>query len=67
MRSSRIGGTVDYRALAQLHRPDDAGLRLEVVRLAREGLEPADIAMALRLHVNQVKGWLADGHRGGPA
>ena len=60
-----IGGLLDYRALAQLYRPDDNGLRREAIRLASQGLSAVDISIALRLHVEQVRGWLRD-QRGGP-
>lgn len=61
-----IGGVLDYRLLAQLHRPDDEGLRREAIRLTAQGLSPADIAVALRLHVEQVRGWLS-AREGAPA
>lgn len=45
-----IGGTLDYRLLAQQHRPtDQAALAVEVRRLAQQGLKPLDIAAALNL------------------
>ena len=57
------GGDLDlaaYRVLANLHRPDEAGLRAEVRRLAADGLRPADIATALRLPLDAVLNLLAE-------
>lgn len=45
-----IGGALDYRVLAELHRPSDpALLKAEICRLADSGLTPMDIAIALRI------------------
>jgi DNA-binding CsgD family transcriptional regulator len=58
----RIGGTLHYSVLAEQHRPrDPEQLRLEVVRLMSTGLTTQDIAMALRLQVDQVLNLLAEG------
>lgn len=45
-----IGGVLDYRLLANQHRPpDDAAIAEEVKRLSRSGLTSRDIAQALQL------------------
>ncbi len=47
-----IDGTLDYRLLAQQHRPtDQAALAAEVRRMASQGLRPRDIAAALGMNV----------------
>lgn len=54
-------GTVDYAALAQLHRPTDHDcLVAEVRRLAREqNLSARDISVALRISLATIHEWLA--------
>lgn len=48
MNRGSIGGTLDYRALAVLHRPQDPEqLGREARRLAASGLTPNDIGSAL--------------------
>jgi len=50
MTRARIGGSLDYSRLAQLHRPTDAdALRREARALAALGLSPLDIGQALTL------------------
>jgi hypothetical protein len=50
-----IGGPIDYRRLAELHRPADPNrLATEIRRLHRDGLTAQDIAAALRIDVVQV-------------
>jgi hypothetical protein len=47
-----IGGPLDYRLLAQQHRPkDQAALAAEARRMADQGLKPRDIAAALGMNV----------------
>lgn len=56
-----IGGVLRYDLLAQLHRPaDPVDLQAEVRRLAGEQrLTAADISIALRLSLPQVREMLA--------
>lgn len=55
-----IGGALDYRLLAEQHRPQsDDALRDEVQRLASTGLTAVDISVALRLDLAVVREWLA--------
>jgi hypothetical protein len=49
---NRIGGALDYRQLAQLHKPADPSA--EIRRLHGEGLKPRDIASHLGLHIDIV-------------
>lgn len=50
MSTRTIGGTIDYSALADLHRPTDPDLqRVAVHELAARGLTVLDISNALRL------------------
>lgn len=52
----RISGQVDYRALAELHRPTDAdGLRTAALELARSGLLAGDIAQALQISTEAAR------------
>lgn len=52
---SQIGGVMDYRVLARLHRPTDpAALNAELSRLRATGLTPADISVALGLALPAV-------------
>ena len=54
-----IGGALDYRVLAELHRPrDDASLAAECRRLHATGLTPRDVATALRVDLANVLEWL---------
>jgi hypothetical protein len=55
MTRKTIGGALDYRVLAELHRPrDDAALAAECRRLAAIGLRARDVATALRLDLGEV-------------
>lgn len=51
-----IGGALDWRRLAEQHRPHDlTALAAEVRRLhAEQHMTPRDIAMALRLPITDV-------------
>jgi len=50
MKHQSIGGPLDYRLLAQLHRPSDFGsLAREAKTLAARGLSEQDIGQCLRL------------------
>jgi hypothetical protein len=52
---SRIGGTIDYAALAQMHRPaDPQAMVAEIRRLHGTGLTPRDISVALHIALAQV-------------
>ena len=51
-----IPGALDYRALAELHRPvDEAGFRHAVQQLATQGLRERDIAQHLKLDPGVVR------------
>jgi hypothetical protein len=53
--SRRIGGELDWRALADRHRPRDPGaLAREIRRQVASGLKPRDVASAMRLDLGQV-------------
>lgn len=55
-----IGGVLRYDLLAQLNRPtDNTVLSEEVRRLARNGLTPLDISVALRIDLGTVRTMLA--------
>jgi hypothetical protein len=55
-----IGGQLDYRRLADLHRPrDPSAIATEVRRLHATGLTAQDIAAALRLAPDHVLTLLA--------
>ena len=55
MTRTTVGGTLEYAALAQLHRPTSPeAIAVEIRRLHAEGLKPRDIAVALRLGLTQV-------------
>lgn len=61
MKHSRIGGTVDYARLAQLHQPTDrAALAREVSRMVSTGLTPRDVAQALRMSVADIMTMLGE-------
>lgn len=61
MTGKSIGGRLDHRALALLHRPTDpAVLAREVRQLAVLGLTARDIAQALGLAVAEVHGLLTE-------
>lgn len=47
-----IGGALDYRKLAELHRPADPSA--EIRNLHSEGLKPRDIASHLGVHIDIV-------------
>lgn len=52
---NRIGGVLDYRLLAQRHRPaDPSAIGAEIRRQASQGLKPRDIASALGVHIDIV-------------
>jgi hypothetical protein len=52
---SQIPGAVDWRTLAERHRPSDpSALAKEVKRLARDGLTARDVAEVLGLNVAVV-------------
>jgi hypothetical protein len=56
-----IGGRLDYRALANLHRPrEPQAIAAEIRRLAASGLKAADIATALNMAIEQVRQILAE-------
>jgi hypothetical protein len=51
-----IGGTLDYRRLADRHRPaDEAGFAAAVRQLAAQGLRERDIAQHLKLDPGAVR------------
>jgi DNA-binding NarL/FixJ family response regulator len=61
---NRIGGVLDYRLLANLHRPSDpVALKLEVIRLSASGLKARDIAQALQLSWVAVEQMLREEQR----
>lgn len=47
----------DYRRRAELHRPSAATIRAEALRLLASGLQPRDVAQALRVAESQVLEW----------
>lgn len=49
---NRIGGALDYRQLAQVHKPADPST--EIRSLHAQGLKPRDIASHLGLHIDIV-------------
>jgi hypothetical protein len=50
-----IGGALDYRRLAELHRPEDPqAIAKEIRRLHASGLKAGDIAAALGIAVEQI-------------
>lgn len=51
-----IGGVLNYELLARMNRPSDpTAIASEVRRLRRSGLQPRDIAQALRLDLASVR------------
>ncbi|MCC7488363.1 MAG: hypothetical protein IT485_01835 [Gammaproteobacteria bacterium] len=59
-----IGGRLDHRALAMLHRPTDPKiLAREAAKLLALGLSLQDAAAALRMPVAEVAGLLAIEHQ----
>lgn len=56
MNRSRIGGALDYRKLAELHKPTDSDvLRAAAVELRGRGLTEHDIGRALNLNPDAVR------------
>jgi hypothetical protein len=56
-----VGGQLDWRRLADLHRPTDRDqLAAEIRRLRASGLMPRDISTALRIALPVVLEALAD-------
>jgi hypothetical protein len=54
-RRASIGGALDYRRLAELHKPADAAaIAAEIRRLHGDGLKPRDISIALRISLETV-------------
>jgi hypothetical protein len=50
-----VGGSLNYAALAQLHRPTSPkAISAEIRRLHADGLKPRDISVALRIDLSQV-------------
>jgi hypothetical protein len=59
---SSIGGILDYRALAELHRPtDEEAVAREARRLRQNGLTERDIGQALQLDPTAVRQLLQRG------
>jgi hypothetical protein len=55
MRHRSIGGWLNYRALADLHRPRTReGMALAVRELIRQGLRVRDVADALNISLTDV-------------
>jgi hypothetical protein len=46
---------IDYRARAEMHRPDAAGLAASIRELAGNGLKAYDIAVTLRIGMGAVE------------
>ena len=58
---NRIGDALDYRHLAQLHRPtDERALAVNARVLAAQGLTERDIAQALQVGIEDVRRWLGE-------
>jgi hypothetical protein len=57
-----VGGSIDYRRLAELHRPtDEQAIACEIRRLHQQGLTERDIGAALQVNPEAVrKALLAD-------
>lgn len=61
-----IGGVLNYEMLARMNRPSDpTAIASEVRRLRRSGLQPRDIASALRLDLASVRELLASPEQAG--
>jgi hypothetical protein len=55
MRRQNIPGVLDYRALANLHRPQSrAALAAAIREMHQRGLLPRDIAMHLRMDLGDM-------------